>query len=232
MFELRGRDQDRGGRGEAGKYRVGDEANDDAEIERGHEAMEQPDHEREQHHRAHVPLVSGRNHLAHRFGHEQRDERKRADGHVPRRAQRGVNRQRQQGGVEAVDGRKLGEHSVRHALRDQHHTHGDPCHHVRVQQRERVLGQPAERRYAPMGEAIGEAIGGAESETALDVRTRPRAERTFAVLRIVQHAITAQAAHELAVHLIRGLTAAPSLCVVVCRAPEKPTTGACRRQKP
>jgi hypothetical protein len=73
---------------------------------------------------------------------DQHVEGLRPDGQLPRASEERIHEQRDEPGVEAVDGRQARNHRVGHALRNEHHPDGEARDGVSPKRIYGVVGQP------------------------------------------------------------------------------------------
>ena len=125
MFELAEADDECCGRGEAADDRVRQEIHHEAQPQHAHRQLQRADHQRQEERVADECFATDRRDRGHASGDEQRHHRHRADRELARGAEHGVDRQRHERGVEAVDGRQTREHRVGHALGNQHDRGGE-----------------------------------------------------------------------------------------------------------
>ena len=103
-------------------------------------------------HRRHVLGL----HLGQIVGNHERDDGERADRDLPRRAEYPVDEHREEGRVQAVDGRQGGEQRVAHALRYVHDGDRAAGEQVGYQVLAYVVGlEPLESRHAAVQRILG-----------------------------------------------------------------------------
>jgi hypothetical protein len=143
LVQLRQRNDDGRGVGEADHHRVGQKVDDRAELEDAHRELKNADHEREHDGQYDELLRSGGGKLGKGGAGEERHHRYRPGGELAGRSPERADHHRQQRGVETVIRGQSGQLRVGKRLRHQHQADGDPRDQVRAQcaVRQRKPGQ-------------------------------------------------------------------------------------------